>query len=211
MCIHVFPRPINERPECKCVSVWVWVFEKDVKQTKHETSNNFHAAKCLVLPDMQRGHHANTSPSLTCGKRVSLDTIHLRTSLASHWNCLSKTIYNTILSLSHSSSLCFPSVIGQSWASTQSLALSGHISKLFWMEHQTCGQLTSTPPHHSYPNHCTVVARGWIPLLVKTLVLRNTGLEFSIKTAWDDCFKHHEFNAKLTHQFGITQSGAVHT
>lgn len=172
-----------------CEPKWCETTAAKTHWTAHLTSNQTqsYTMKLFLLPYTHRAQHTGRSTSMACQKRVNGGL---------YYQCIAETVRrficenskhltdlpvnNTnILYLSYSfSPFSIRQVIGQSRPSSPALALWGHISKLFWMEHQTCGQLTSAPPQHSCPNHCTVVARGRIPLLFKTL---NTGLELSME------------------------------
>lgn len=79
----------------------------------------------------------------------------------------------------------------------KALALLRQVSKPFWMKYQTCSQLTSTPPHHSCPNHCTVLAR-----------CRSIGKEQKSRAVHENClqhFYHHTFSAKLVVGWGLNR------
>lgn len=184
-------------------------------QTKH-TCKQQSSSSCLTHSQHIRRIHSLAWPV----KRGSTGIIGLRNSQGRHWDAwlvkMFPNVVNWFFSKQHQhnvtisfSLFSFCQVIGQSLPSSTALALFGHISKLFWMEHQTCGQLTSTPPHHSCPNHCTAVAREWIPLLVKTL-LRNTSLEFEYENGcW--LFLTSQFTVKLTPALGWIVTRAMHT
>lgn len=163
------------------------MFETDVKQWD-QTSAAPHMKRQTTFTQQsppppthkQWGHHAVTSTTLTCEKRVNLDTIQRRTSLASHWNACWKPIHNTILSLSHSISLfslC-------DWAILGLFSSSGSLRAYFktildgtpnmW----SVDQYTPTPfmPKPLYSRSQRVNSTS-----SQNSVLRNTGLELSIK------------------------------